>query len=77
MALVVSMPVTPPPEVKLDHSAVLAAIPDAVLVVDASDTIRKRLGDLHGRHLAAVDRGDEIDGGEFETLHGRRDPGRE
>lgn len=39
MALVVSMPVTPPPEVKLDHSAVLAAIPDAVLVVDASDTI--------------------------------------
>jgi len=39
MALVVPMPVTPPPEVKLDHSAVLAAIPDAVLVVDAGDTI--------------------------------------
>jgi len=39
MALVVPMPVTAPPEVKLDHSAVLAAIPDAVLVVDAAETI--------------------------------------
>jgi len=41
--------------------------------VEQRDPIQKRFGHLHGRHLAAADRGDEIDGGELERLHERRE----
>ena len=37
--------------------------------VRPGDSIQKGLGDLHGGDVTLPDRGDEVDGGEFERLH--------
>ena len=44
--------------------------------VHLGDPAQEGLGHLHGRHLAPADRVHEVDGGEFERLHGKAGGGR-
>ena len=44
--------------------------------VHLRDPAQEGLGHLHRRHLTLADCGDEIDGGEFERLHGKARGGR-